>query len=162
MRAFLLCVMVLITLATLGCVSVAPEPARSSPSKLGTIDALIAAHNRERSRAGLTPLTSSSLLTQAAQRHAEDMAAHRRMSHRGSDGSLPSRRIERMDYEYQAMGENVAAGQPDVASVMNDWMHSRGHRRNILGKFTEIGAAYATDARGTPYWCVTFGTPMIH
>src|SRR5262249_25809617 len=89
-----------------------------------------------------------------------DMARRRRMSHRGRDGSTPFRRMERSGYRYLRAGENVARGQTGVDEVMSGWMSSPGHRRNILGKFTEIGAGYATDAGGTPYWCVPCGPPM--
>jgi uncharacterized protein YkwD len=68
--------------------------------------------------------------------------------------------MARAGYAYQRAGENVACGQRSVAEVMSGWMRSPGHRKNILGKYTEIGAACAIDTAGTPYWCVTFGTPL--
>jgi uncharacterized protein YkwD len=42
---------------------------------------------------------------------------------------------------------------------MKGWMNSPTHKANILGSFTQIGAAYATASDGTPFWCVTFGLP---
>lgn len=123
------------------------------------LDALVAAHNRVRESAGLAPLAVSDRLAATAQGHADDMAGRRRMSHRGGDGSSPFRRMEAAGYRYQRAGENVAQGQRSVADVMASWMASPGHKRNILGKFTEIGAGRATDENGTPYWCVTFGAP---
>jgi uncharacterized protein YkwD len=39
-------------------------------------------------------------------------------------------------------------------------MHSPPHRLNILGPFTEIGAAYAISADKRPYWCVVFAAPL--
>jgi uncharacterized protein YkwD len=135
----------------------APRPARLDPAE--AVAGLLEAHNRARARAGLSPMSASELLTSTAQAHADDMAARRRISHRGSDGSSPFRRILRAGYQYLSAGENVASGQATVAEVMAGWMSSPGHRRNILGRFDEIGAGYATDAGGTPFWCVTFGTP---
>jgi uncharacterized protein YkwD len=38
-------------------------------------------------------------------------------------------------------------------------MNSEIHRHNILGSFSQIGAAIALDEKGTPYWCITFGLP---
>jgi uncharacterized protein YkwD len=38
-------------------------------------------------------------------------------------------------------------------------MKSPPHKRNILGNFSEIGAACATASDGTLYWCVSFGLP---
>jgi uncharacterized protein YkwD len=150
-----------------GCVAYAPRP-RPGPvppvERAGALDstevteALARAHNRERTRAGRPPLVVSEALTAAARRHADDMAARRRMSHRGSDGSSPFRRMEREGYVFERAAENVAAGQRSTAEVMAAWMASPGHRRNVLGKYDELGAACATDEAGTPYWCVTFGT----
>jgi uncharacterized protein YkwD len=124
------------------------------------VAALVEAHNRVRAERGLPRLTVSPSLEDAARRHARDMADRRRMAHRGGDGSSPFRRMSDEGYRFARAGENVAMGQPTVEVVMRDWMHSPGHRRNILGTFTEIGAAEATDRSGTPYWCVTFGTPL--
>jgi len=121
--------------------------------------ALIAAHNREREKAGLSALKASEKLTEAATLHAKDMATHEKMAHEGTDGSTPSQRVERVGYKYQDTGENVAAGQTSVDEVMTTWMNSPGHKANILGDFTEIGVSRAFDADSRPYWCVNFGTP---
>jgi uncharacterized protein YkwD len=130
---------------------------RADPS--ATTSELIEAHNQTREAAGLAGLEPDTRLETAAMRHALDMAHRHRMSHRGGDGSSPFRRIQGQDYQFRRAGENVACGQNSVESVMADWMRSPGHRRNILGEFTQIGAACATDENGTPYWCVTFGFP---
>jgi uncharacterized protein YkwD len=127
---------------------------------LATVTAdLVAAHNRVRAAHRRAPLTVSGPLEAAAREHARDMARHRWMSHRGSDLSSPFRRMAAHGYTYRRAGENVAAGYPSVDSVMKGWMLSPGHRANILGRFSEIGAACATATNGTRYWCVTFGAP---
>jgi len=148
-----------------GCAPSAPRRPADAPTVRtpgGGVAGLVEAHNRERARKRLPPLVPGSALNVAAQLHAADMAARRRMSHRGGDGSSPFRRIERAGYVYSTAGENIAAGQRTTGEVMADWMRSPGHRRNVLGNFSEIGVAYATDRNGTPYWCVTFGTPAAH
>ena len=120
---------------------------------------MLAAHNAERARKQLPPLAFNERLAEAARGHARDMATRGKMSHAGGDRSSPFDRMGRVGYRYQRAGENVAAGQPDVAEVMAAWMHSPGHRRNILGDYTELGAARATANDGTAYWCATFGKP---
>ncbi|HEV3164612.1 MAG TPA: CAP domain-containing protein [Isosphaeraceae bacterium] len=131
----------------------------NNPSDDPIVAALIAAHNRERVEAGLPPLAPSVALQAAAEQHARDMAAQGKMSHKGSDGSTPEARIKQAGYAYQTAGENVAAGQTTVAEVMQTWMNSPPHKKNILGQFSEIGAAHAEADDGTVYWCVDFGTP---
>jgi uncharacterized protein YkwD len=120
---------------------------------------LIAAHNRERAAAKLGPLVANASLVAAAHIHAKDMAEHDMLSHEGSDGSKFHERIQRQGYQGRRMGENIAAAQDTVAGVMRDWMNSPHHRDNILGDFSEIGAARARAGDGTSYWCVTFGLP---
>jgi uncharacterized protein YkwD len=139
--------------------SLALESAAPPVDLAGTITELVAAHNRVRETHGRTVLTVSSQLEAAASEHALDMARHHWMSHRGSDFSSPFRRMTSHGYKFHRAGENVAAGQRSVEAVMRSWMLSPGHRANILGRYTQIGAACATATNGTLYWCVTFGDP---
>jgi uncharacterized protein YkwD len=122
--------------------------------------AMLQAHNRERASEGKPPLTLDPLLTEAAAAHSRDMAAREQMSHQGSDGSDSSERIRRAGYHYLREGENVAAGQTSVAELISGWMDSPGHRANILGDFTQMGAARAKGKDGWFYWTVCFGTPL--
>ncbi len=79
------------------------------------------------------------------------------MTHVGSNGSQIIDRIAATGYAARTWGENVAAGQPDAASVMQSWMNSAGHRRNILDPaFSDIGVGLAYSANGTPYWTQDF------
>jgi uncharacterized protein YkwD len=52
-----------------------------------------------------------------------------------------------------ALGENIAKGQLTPTQVMNDWMKSENHRKNILsGAFDEIGIGIFGDL-----WAQEFG-----
>lgn len=113
--------------------------------------------NRERRRAGCPPVTPNAKLAKAARRHSADMARHRNMTHRGADGSGPGRRIAHAGYDWSAYGENVAYGYATSREVMDAWMSSPGHRRNILTcDFKEIGIGLARPGN---YWTQDFGTP---
>jgi uncharacterized protein YkwD len=125
------------------------------------VASLVEAHNREREAEGLGPLKLDPKLTAAAKVHAQDMAEHETMSHDGSDGSTPAQRVKRQKYYYLRTGENVAAGQEAVDEVVRAWMNSPDHRKNILGDFTEMGAARVESEDGRPYWAVEFGTPRL-
>ena len=121
---------------------------------------MLDAVNNERSKAGLAPLCSNNKLSAAAKRHSDDMAAQDFMAHDGSDGSTMSQRITASKYEWDAIAENVAAGQEDVTSVMVSWMNSKGHRANILGQdYTMLGMAYAYNggSKYKHYWTQDFG-----
>ena len=109
------------------------------------------------------PLTLSRALTEAASRHARDMARHGSFDHRGSDGSQPAERVSRTGYRWRATGENIAAGQSNADAVVADWLESPGHCANIMGpEFTEMGVAFALAPSGNPatYWVQVFAAPQ--
>lgn len=120
---------------------------------------LIEAHNRLRKEEKLRTLSPSKKLQAAAEVHAKDMAQHSKMSHEGTDGSSTSDRIKAQKYDYRRIAENVAFGKYTIDQVMEGWMDSEAHRKNILGGFSQIGAAVVLDKDGVPYWCVAFGLP---
>ena len=131
-----------------------------APPVAGAVQQVVDLTNAQRAAAGLPAVTVHGALNLAAQAHSDDQAARDRMSHTGSDGSNPGQRIAATGYVARAWGENVAAGYPDAASVMDGWMNSPGHRANILnGNVTEIGIGVATSARGTLYWTMELARP---
>lgn len=159
MKPFLL----LINLAfIIGCTQSVPNPSKpiSTTGQVVFIAELIDAHNKIREEHGKKPLAMNPMLQKACEEHASDMANKKFMSHTGSDGSSPFKRITRAGYNWSTAGENIAWNQQTVDSVMNSWMLSPGHRMNILSEsYTEIGAACVYSNTGQPYWCVDFGTP---
>lgn len=133
----------------------APAAPEGSPAPSGAQAEVLALVNQERAAVGCAALTVNAKLTKAAQDHSADMAAHNNMSHTGSDGSDPGRRITRAGYEWRAYGENVAYGYGTAAKVMEGWMNSPGHKRNILDcSFKEIGIGLAQPGQ---YWTQDFG-----
>ncbi|MEU9506447.1 CAP domain-containing protein [Micromonospora sp. NPDC048170] len=114
--------------------------------------------NAERAKAGCGALGIDDKLTTAAQRHSQDQADNRNMSHTGSDGSSAGTRLDRVGYSWRTYGENVAWNQKTPAAVMDAWMNSPGHRANILNcAFTEIGVGVASS--NGPYWTQVFAAP---
>ena len=137
-----------------------PRPDYPGPMELDEVrEALLTYHNRARAEKSRGRLTIDPALQEAAQAHAEEMADRRKMTHSGADGSSSADRIAAAGYAYRRCGENIAYGQYTPELVMRGWLTSPPHRRNILGAFSQIGLGYATDKDGTPYWCVTFGSP---
>jgi uncharacterized protein YkwD len=90
------------------------------------------------------PVGWNDTLAMAAYLHSEDMAIHQLFSHTGSDGSTAGARIAREGYDWRTYGENIAVGYRSVSAVMQGWLGSEGHCRNIMDPaFAEIGAAFA-------------------
>ncbi|MFH9862970.1 CAP domain-containing protein, partial [Streptomyces sp. NPDC017202] len=141
----------------------APRPPAGTAPAAGTatpasdaVTRVVALVNSERAKAGCSPVTPNAKLAQAARAHSADMASHHTMSHTGSDGSDPGRRITRAGYLWSTYGENVAYGYSTPEQVMAGWMASAGHRHNILDcAFKEIGVGLAQPG---DYWTQDFGT----
>ena len=109
--------------------------------------------NIERAERGEEPLDYNSALEDAAQLHAEDMVENGYFDHQSQDGRSFSDRAIEAGYSGSPGGENIAAGQRSPDQVMNSWMNSDGHRRNILnGDFNEIGVGFHNN-----YWVQVFG-----
>lgn len=107
-------------------------------------------------------LAWSCKLEAAAEDHSKDMAENDYFSHTGPDGVGIQQRIENQGYVWQAVGENIAAGQASATAVVEGWLESPGHCRNIMSDaFTEMGMANAEDSesRYSTYWTQTLGNP---
>jgi len=103
------------------------------------------------------PVSWSDNLAMAAYLHSGDMALNVFFSHTGSDGSSAGQRISRQGYPWRTYGENIAVGYPTVPAVIQGWIGSEGHCRNLMNPaFTEIGAGYVTGPFGgnpaARYW----------
>ena len=97
-------------------------------------------------------------LYDAALKHSENMAAQNFFDHTDPSGAGPGERITAAGYQWSSYGENIARGQADAAAVMDSWMHSAGHRANILNcGFKEIGIGVHYGSGG-PWWTQDFGT----
>ncbi|WP_324606164.1 CAP domain-containing protein [Streptomyces griseus] len=133
-----------------------PSSPKATASASGVAARIVQLVNAERSKVGCSPVTLNAVLTKAAQAHSEDMAAHRNMSHTGSDGSSPGDRITSAGYIWSTYGENVAYGYATPEQVMAGWMSSPGHKANILNcAFKDIGVGLAQP---DSYWTQDFGT----
>lgn len=117
---------------------------------------LLTQHNRQRLRYNKSNFTISKVLEEAAQDHANWMARKQNLSHSGKRGSSLSDRIHG---NYYTIGENIAMNMAyDANEVVEMWMNSTGHRRNLLDEnFHEIGFGIAISPDQTEiYWCVDF------
>ena len=106
------------------------------------------------------PLSLEDRLMDSAQHHAVDQARHRVMSHSGSNGSSPAERATAAGYAWHRTAENVAMGQTTPGEVVDAWLKSPGHCRNIMDPtYVHMGIGRAEDERGIPYWAQSFAAP---
>jgi uncharacterized protein YkwD len=112
--------------------------------------------NRERTSRGLRSLRVNTRLSAAARRHTNDMVRRRYFAHDSSSDGTSVGRIRSTGYlsgvRSWMVGENLAWGsgtRSTPRNIVDAWMHSAGHRRNILTpRFREIGIGVAARAPG--------------
>lgn len=96
----------------------------------------------------------NSQLELAAYNHSSDMYKNNYFSHIAPDGSNGGVRIERAGYNWRAYGENIATGYTIERSVIDGWLKSPGHCKNLMDKnYKDVGVAKV----GT-YWTQEFAT----
>lgn len=120
-----------------------------------------AALNRARRAAGLAPLARHRTLDRVALRHARDMVVNDFYSHVSSDGRTVRDRVNGAGYASCMRAENIAWGQDTQAIVLDAWLGSPGHRRNILHpKARHFGIAGLHDPDGPydPVWVMVIAT----
>src|SRR5690606_16826067 len=136
-------------------------PTTAAPTSRAPVDTswqkqMLDAVNAERAKAGVGPLALCGSLNRAAQGYADRMRAENFFSHTAPDGSTVETRLRAAGYgSGRTWGENIARGQTSVASVMQGWMNSAGHKANILrANFTHLGVGRSSSGN---YWVQNFG-----
>ena len=103
----------------------------------------------------IATLTWNGKLEKAAIFHSADMARYDRLDHIGSDGSEIDNRADKVGYAWRELGENIAVGQTSITQVIQDWLKSPSHCKQLMSdKVTEMGAA-----KNGKYWSQEFGKP---
>lgn len=109
------------------------------------------------------PLRWSAALEQAATGHSEWMQANDVFDHIGDGGSDVGMRATAAGYAWKMVGENIAAGHPDVPSVVRAWLESPGHCMNIMHPdFVDVALAMKPGTSSNTYrtwWTLDFGRP---
>ena len=133
----------------------------SQPAEGETLEAvrqnLLSRVNEARRAAGAPELVLNDALCGAAQLRAEELVEH--YSHTRPDGRSCFTVLAEVGLEsYRAVGENIAMGQLTSDEVMDGWMGSEGHRKNIENaQFTSLGVGYVAESNT---WVQLFWTAM--
>lgn len=99
--------------------------------------------NKERSEAGISPLTYDAALAEVARRHSADMFLRGYFSHYSLDGKDVADRALASGVVYFVIGENLAFAST-LELAHQGLMNSSGHRDNILsGDYNRMGIGVA-------------------
>ncbi len=130
-----------------------PKCAPATASKTDAMAAdLFHRLNDERTARHIAPLTWDSTLGNYAEVWSVNMAS----------GGFRHSAIGNLLGPYNFVGENIAAGTSGTlaGSLHNAWMHSDGHRQNILNPgFTHVGVGVYCSANGSMWLTENFGHP---
>ena len=109
-----------------------------------------------------TPLVFDCRLWRASQLHSQDMGDNGYFSHYSQEGRSPWDRAEAQGIS--AHGENVAAGNAGAQAVLDQWLGSDGHCRNMGNagfKMAAVGYAYSAASPYGHYWTQMFKSNLV-
>ena len=121
--------------------------AQFSDDQLNTLREVLDLVNAARSEAGVSPLELNAALCGAAQVRAQECTQG--LSHTRPDGSSYKTAITQAGVSSGYTGENAATGHSSAQQVVDSWLRSEGHRKNILSEnFTQLGVGFAPNTSG--------------
>jgi len=110
--------------------------------------------NEDRAAHGLSNLQINDMESSLAEKHSHDMASGKVKF--GHDGFKSRAKAIQKALGSTEIGENVAEGSMTAREVVDGWLHSPGHKKNIEGNFTTTGIGYAPDKKGDIYFTQIF------
>ena len=134
-----------LTAALLGAVVVAALAATPAGAADSPLEHVLWKTNAYRAEHGLKPLYLNASITQVSQTWSASMLSSRTLSHNPSySRQIPSgwtRAAENVGYACRWGGITA-----NTKKIMEGWLKSAGHERNIVGDYTELGIGIAYDS----------------
>lgn len=123
---------------------------------------ILEAVNRHRATQGNSPVVLQPQLSAAARAHAEHMLRLAYYDHNSPEGTGPGDRAASTGYaRRRSITENIAKGPFTPSEVVDRWMNSSGHRKNILRPASTemgVGVAFGENENGFEViWVQMFG-----
>ncbi|MBU4216829.1 CAP domain-containing protein [Candidatus Parcubacteria bacterium] len=111
-------------------------------SNLSTAE-IININNAARKELGLKPLVFSADLTRLAKFKIADMQTSHYFDHYSPSNKSLKNFLNDISYNYQYAGENLAKNYNDNNELVQAWLNSPTHRRNMLyPNFDEVGVVF--------------------
>jgi uncharacterized protein YkwD len=129
---------------------VATVAGTSSPDLRSAVQQLFALGNQARAQAGVPRLQWDPALAAAALQHCRRMAAEGPIAHRYGGEPDVTERAAQAGAHFSLIEENVAVGAT-ANQIHEGWMHSPGHRENLLNPQVDHVGIALVYARGVLY-----------
>lgn len=111
--------------------------------------------NAYRVKHHLPPLTMVNVISEEAAKHSRDMASHAMpFGHNEFNGRI--KRLYKQINDCNGGAENVAYYRLDAKKLVEQWVASPGHRRNIEGGYNLTGIGIAHGKEGWAYYTQIF------
>lgn len=115
--------------------------------------------NTHRKTLGLSELTVSTKLTNAASWMSEDIANTKNLSHIDSLDRDPGERAKEFGYS-NLVGENLAEVGPTAQSAYTSWLASEGHKKNMEESQWKVIGIARVQGGNKWYWTTNFGDTL--
>jgi uncharacterized protein YkwD len=147
-------ILLVLLLSLAACAKGDVGPAAPSPPAMLSLEQQTHSRiNAYRASKGLPSLTWSDVIANQARRHSQSMASGKtRFGHGGFRDRLA---IIGRSIQWSHGGENAAISRTASGAVAV-WLKSRGHRKEIEGKFNLTGIGAARAANGSVYFTQIF------
>jgi uncharacterized protein YkwD len=118
-----------------------PQSSSGGPDLRAAAEQLFALANQSRAQTGAGPLQWDPALAEAALRHCRRMAMEGPISHRYGGELDVAGRAAQAGAHFSLIEENIAVGSY-ATQIHDGWMHSPGHRTNLLNpRVDHVGIA---------------------
>ena len=135
-----------------GMVPLAPGDGEETPTVHKYVLEVVDLVNEERAKEGIAPVELDLALCDAADIRAQE--AKKSFSHSRPNGQRCFTVLSEAGITYRIAGENLGGHIKTPKRAVSAWMHSEGHRKNIMNpRFTHIGIGYVSSG---DYWAQFF------
>jgi len=132
-----------------------PVPGFTGPRPASMSADILRYVNEYRHKKRLAPLQANSFISSVALEHSRDMLSGKTpFGHEGFHERI--NRLRKRLGPIHVAAENVASGPMSAREVVDGWLHSPGHRRNIEGNFKLTGIGLARREDGMVYFTQIF------
>lgn len=135
----------------------APVYENCKPSDETNIEEILSLTNEERKSNDLSELSLSTTLCEIAQLRAADMAENNYFAHVSPTDETAFSLLQTYGILYFNSSENIGKGSVSNERMVQTWMDSTDHRKNILSEtYHQLGVGIAKANDDTIYWVQIF------